>query len=138
MILALAIVSGFTYSISEKLYSFMGHVHVVPYDETRSNSLTFSEPVFLDGALIKGIMQIPHVTAVSPFLEKPALVQAGGQMEGLVLKGINKQYQFLKGITLSGKIEFSDSAYSKQILLSQTTANRLNVNIRGYGATGFF
>ncbi|MFI5196669.1 MAG: ABC transporter permease [Chitinophagales bacterium] len=129
MILAMAIVTGFSYSISEKLYSFMGHIHVVPYDETKSNSLTFSEPVFLDPSLIAGIKKIPHVTAVSPFLEKPVLLQANGQMEGLVLKGVNKEYHFLSGITLSGKpIDFSDSVYSKQILLSQTTADRLNVN----------
>ena len=107
----------------------MGHVHVVPYDETKSNTLTFSEPVFLDTSLITAIKQLPHVTAVSPFLEKPVLLQAHGQIEGLVLKGVNKEYHFLSGITLSGKpIDFSDTFYSKQILLSQTTADRLDVN----------
>ena len=129
MILAMAIVTGFSHSVSEKLYSFMGHVHVVPYDETKSNTLTFSEPVFLDTSLITAIKQLPHVTAVSPFLEKPVLLQAHGQIEGLVLKGVNKEYHFLSGITLSGKpIDFSDTFYSKQILLSQTTADRLDVN----------
>ena len=129
MIVAMAIVTGFNYAISEKLYSFMGHVHVVPFNETRSSSLTFSEPVFFDPALVRGIKNIPHVTAVSPFLEKPAIVQAKGEIEGLALKGVNKDYHFLSGITVSGKpIDFSDSAYSKQILLSQGTADRLDVN----------
>jgi lipoprotein-releasing system permease protein len=130
MILAMAIVTGFSYSISEKLYGFMGHVHVVPYDETRSNSLTFSEPISFDPSLVASIKKIPHVVAVSPFVEKPAIVQANGQMEGFALKGVNKDYHFLKGITLTGKpIDFSDTFYSKQIILSQTTADRLNVNM---------
>ena len=125
----MAIVTGFNYSISEKLYGFMGHVHVVPYNETKSSALTFTEPVFLDPSLIDGIKKIPHVTEVSPFLEKPALLQAHGQIEGIVLKGVNKEYRFLSGITLSGKpIDFNDTSYSKQILLSQTTADRLNIN----------
>lgn len=139
MIVAMAIVTGFSYAVSEKLYSFMGHVHVVPYDETRSNTLTFSEPVFYDQSLVARIKEISHVAGVSPFLEKPGILQANGQMEGLILKGVNKDYHFLKGITLSGKpIDFTDTLYAKQILLSATTADKLNVNIGDTVQLDFF
>jgi lipoprotein-releasing system permease protein len=130
MIVAMAIVTGFNYSITEKLYSFMGHVHVLPFDETKSNSLMFSEPIFYDRALIAEIKKVKHVMAVSPFAERPVIVQANGQIEGLKLKGVNKDYHFLSGITLQGApIDYSDSFYSKQIILSKTTADRLNVNL---------
>lgn len=129
MILAMAIVTGFSDAVATKLYSFMGHVHVVPYDETRSSSLTFSEPILLNRGLMNNIRKLPHVTNVSPFVEKPVLVQAKGQMEGLVLKGVDKGYAFLEGISVSGKnIDFGDTTYARQVLLSQGTADRLNVN----------
>jgi lipoprotein-releasing system permease protein len=128
MIVALAIVTGFNYSVSEKLFSFMGHVHIVPYDETKSNSLT-PEPIFYDRSLVNEIKKIPYVIAVSPFVQRPVIVQAHGQMEGLQLKGVTGSYHFLKGITTTGApIDYSDTFYSKQILLSQTTADRLNIN----------
>ena len=129
MIIAIAVVTGFKYAVSEKLFAFMGHVHVLPYDETRSNSLTFSEPLYYNPTLVDSIKRIPHVVSVSPFTERPVILQAHGQMEGLTLKGVNKDYHFLHGITTSGAgIDYSDSFYAKQIVLSQTTADRLKIN----------
>lgn len=130
MIVAMAVVTGFNYSITEKLFSFMGHIHVVPYDETKSNTLTYTEPIYNNPSLIKSIGKIPHVAAVSPFVERPVIIQAKGEIEGVVLKGVDKNYRFLSGITLTGhNINYHDSTYSKQIILSQSTADRLNVNI---------
>jgi lipoprotein-releasing system permease protein len=105
-------------------------VHVVPYDETNSNSLTYSDPVYLDTALAAAMKKIPHVTAVSPFTERPVIVQAHGQMDGLALKGVNRDYHFLSGISFSGTpIDYTDTFYARQIILSKTTADRLNINI---------
>ena len=129
MIVAMAIVTGFNYSVTDKLFSFMGHVHVVPYDESKSNAIS-PDPVKYDAALVAGIKQLPHVIAASPFVQKPVILQAHGQMEGLALKGVTKDYRFLSGITTTGKpINYGDSSYSRQILLSQTTADRMNINI---------
>ena len=128
MIVAMAVVTGFNYAVTEKLYSFMGHVHVVPYDETKSNSLNYAEPVYYNKALVDSIKRLPHVAAVSPFAERPVIIQSHGGMEGLALKGVNKDYHFLRGITTSGAaIDYSDTFYSKQIILSKATADRLNV-----------
>ena len=131
MIVAMAIVTGFNYAVTEKLYSFMGHVHVIPFNETKSTSPTYAEPIFFDKKLQDDIRRLPHVSAVSPFVERQVIVQSRkGSMEGLVLKGVNKDYHFLKGITTSGKaIDYVDTLYSKQVILSKSTADRLNVNI---------
>jgi lipoprotein-releasing system permease protein len=130
MIVATAVVSGFKYSVSEKLFAFQGHVHVIRFDETRSNTLNFSEPVYYSHGLLDSIRAIPHVAAVAPFAEKPVIIQARGGMEGLILKGVDNNYRFLHGITTAGaRIDYSDTQYARQILLSKTTADRLNVNI---------
>jgi lipoprotein-releasing system permease protein len=128
--MAIAVVMGFKYSISEKLYAFMGHVHVAPYNETNSNAVAFAAPIHLDTALLRGLKEVPHVISASPFIIRPLIVQVKGNMEGVQLKGVDKGYRFLNGITLTGPgIDYSDSFYSKQIILSQTTAERLNVKL---------
>ncbi len=130
MIVAMAVVTGFNYAVTEKLYGFEGHVHVIPYNETKSSSLNYSAPVHYDQKLIDEIKAIPHVAAVSPFIAKPVIIQSRGRMEGLALKGVNKDYRFQHGITTTGApIDYSDTFYSKQIILSKTTADRLDVNV---------
>jgi lipoprotein-releasing system permease protein len=63
-------------------------------------------------------------------MQKPAIIQVNGQMEGLALKGINKSYKPSPAVGFTGnKIDFSDTAYSRQIILSQATADKLNINV---------
>ena len=129
MIVAMAIVTGFNSAVTQKLYSFMGHVHVVHYDETNANAMNYPASVYYNRRLADSIKMIPHVNAVSPFVELPVIIQAHGELEGIGLKGVNKEYRFPKEIGVSGQlIDYSDTFYAKQILLSQTTADRLNVN----------
>lgn len=128
MILALAVVTGFKHAISEKMFGFMGHLQVIPYNETGAVSVAFAQPVYADPALKAKMQQLPHVAAVSPFAARPVIVQSKGLLEGLALKGVDSHYRFRKGITTIGNpIDYSDTFYSKDILLSKTTADLLNV-----------
>ena len=127
MILALAVVTGFTQTIKEKLYGFTGHVHVSYYDPRQSNAIT-SPPVYFDRKLVSTLRKIPHVRSVTPFAQRPVILQAHGRMEGLSLKGVGSGYHFPAGISLKGKeISFADSGYSKQVMLSDGTAAKLDV-----------
>ena len=130
MIVAMAIVTGFNSAITEKLYSFMGHVHIIHYDETNANSPDYKASVYYNPRLVDSIKMIPHVVAVAPFVQLPVIIQAHGQLEGIEFKGVNKNYRFSDAITITGKpIDYSDTFYAKQVILSQTTADRLSVNI---------
>ncbi|WP_345081044.1 ABC transporter permease [Nemorincola caseinilytica] len=130
MIMALAIVTGFSHAISEKLFSFMGHVHVALYNETGAVSGGLAQPIYLDPKLLAELRSIPQVASVSPYVVTPAIVQAKGQLEGLNLKGVDDSYHFLGGITSYGaRIDHSDTQYSKDIILSKATAEKLDVSI---------
>lgn len=130
MILAVAVVMGFRYSISEKLYSFVGHIHVIRYNETRSNMFAFSEPITKDYKLMTEMATLPHVKAVSPFAVRPVILLAKGRLEGIQMKGVDQNYRFLGGITTTGApIDYSDSLYARQIILSKATADRLDVTV---------
>ncbi|XZF13633.1 ABC transporter permease [Chitinophagaceae bacterium MMS25-I14] len=127
MVLAIAFITGFKFSIQEKLFSFWGQVHVVPYS-TNPSSLLSSSPIKENPALIQRISKLPHVTQMASYAVRPAIVQAHGHMEGVKLKGIRNGYHFSEGINFTGKpIDYSDSAYARQVILSQTTADRLNI-----------
>lgn len=128
MILSLAVSTGFKDVVKDKLYSFSGHVHVIYFDPLKSNSLA-TPPIYYDKKLVADILHIPHVKTVTPFAQRPVIVQYKSKMEGLRLKGVDKDYRFSGSIKLSGgSINYADTPYSKQIMISERTADLLDVH----------
>jgi len=130
MIMAVAILTGFKVEIREKLYSFWGHVQVQPYLDNNSNSVISPEPITRDAELEKHIKATNHVTSYAAFVVRPAIMNANGMIEGVALKGVASDYNMPQSIGLLGKrIDYSDTSYSKDILLSEVVANRMNVHV---------
>lgn len=129
MIVAMAFITGFKYEIREKLFSFWGHIHITPYNVNMSTIIT-PDPISMDTVLERKVRAIPEVTQMVPFAVRPAIIQASQVMEGLQLKGVNSAYHLPSGVSFKGKdINYGDTAYSKQLIISQTTADRLNIDI---------
>ena len=127
MVVAVAFVTGFKHEVKEKLFSFWGHVHITPYTPDASSLIT-PNPIKKDAQLEQQVRSMPHVVNMTPFAVRPVIINANKLMEGVQLKGISNEYVLPKSIDYSGnKIDFADTSYSKQIMLSQTTADRLNV-----------
>ena len=130
MILSLAIVRGFKQEVREKIRGFAGDIQVVKYDLNNSSENT---PFKADAAFEKRAISNPLITKLMPFATKPGIIKTNDEIEGVVLKGVNKSYDFsfLKKSLIAGDvIDFSDSAGArKQLMISQTTANRLKLKV---------
>ncbi|RYE29739.1 MAG: ABC transporter permease, partial [Sphingobacteriaceae bacterium] len=130
MILSLAIVKGFKHEIREKVRGFSGDIQIVKYD---LNSSYENSPFSADPVLIKQIASDQSFTHIQPFATKPAIIKAYDAIEGVVLKGVDKNYDlsFFKKNLASGRlIDFTDSVKAQsQIMISQYTANRLNLKV---------
>lgn len=130
MILSLAVVRGFKQEIREKMRGFAGDIQVVKYDlnESYENSPFDEDTKFEKQALSRHL-----ITHVMPFATKPGIIRAKDEIEGVVLKGVEKSYDwtFFKKIMITGKvIDFTDSvAAQKQIMISQQTADRLKLKV---------
>ena len=130
MILAVAIVKGFKSEIREKVRGFAGDIQVVKYDLNTSYE---NSPFSINPATLKTIKGYPEISHTQAFATKPGIINTNDEVEGVVLKGVDKDYNwdYFKNILVSGKvIDFSDSLKSqKQILISQYTAQRLNLKV---------
>jgi lipoprotein-releasing system permease protein len=127
MIITVAFITGFKHEIRDKLFSFWGHVHITPFTPNASTIIT-PDPIKIDHKLELQIKSLPHVQSIAAFAVRPGILHSNDLMEGVQLKGVDSTYQFPEGITLTGKLDYSDSSYSKEILLSTVMANRLKVN----------
>jgi len=129
MVIALAFISGFKYEIREKLFSFWGHVHITEFNANTSN-LVATTPIRLDEELMRRVKSVQHVMNVTPYAVRPAILQANKTMEGIKLKGVQASYHLPAKVSFRGQnINFSDTAYAKQVILSKTTADRLKIDV---------
>jgi lipoprotein-releasing system permease protein len=130
MILSLAIVRGFKQEIREKVRGFSGDIQVVKFDLNNSYE---NSPFPADANFVKKALANPLITSVMPFATKPGIIKANNEIEGVELKGVDKTYDwaFFKKNIVSGHIlDFTDTVASKkQLLISQTTANRLRLKV---------
>jgi len=130
MILSLAIVRGFKKEIQEKIRGFSGDIQVVKYDLNNSFE---NSPFAADTTFVKQALAMHVIEKVMPFASKPGIIKSNGDIEGVVLKGVDKSYDwtFFKKNLVSGKLlDFKDTVESKkQLLVSQVIADRLKLKV---------
>jgi lipoprotein-releasing system permease protein len=140
MILSLAFIGGFKEVIRNKLFAFWGEIVIGPYDGN-SQLIVQSEPVQYNDQLIAQVRGVEGVTAIYPFAVRPGIIKSKGEMEGVRLKGVTQEQRFRPEIRFSGAaLNFTGADYSRDILLSERTAARLDVragdSVRLYVITG--
>ncbi|MFI5124373.1 MAG: ABC transporter permease [Chitinophagales bacterium] len=131
MILTIAFTRGFQDAIAQKMFGFSGHIRVQHFEPEKSDMAEMQTATAND-TVLETIRRDPEVLIAQPFASKYAIVKGPESFEGLLLKGVNKQYDFqhLQGFLKSGQwIRFPDTVYSNEINLSSYTANQLNLHV---------
>lgn len=127
MIITLAFVNGFQQTVSEKVFSFWGHIRVQPFET--SKSIVAEETAMVKNDTIESVLRSePGVQQVQSFATKGAVLERNKEIEGVLLKGIEKDYdsaRLRKYITAGRWIRFNDTLYSKEILVSAPLAAEL-------------
>ncbi len=130
MILTLAIVRGFKDEIREKIRGFSGDIQVVKFDLNNSYE---NSPFAADDKFEKKAKTLNNISTIAPFAIKPGIIKTQSEIEGVVLKGVDKNYNwaFFGKNLVSGKVmDFTDTTKSKQqLLISQVTADRLQLKV---------
>ncbi|MCD6065900.1 MAG: transporter permease [Bacteroidetes bacterium] len=129
MIITLAIVTGFQNEIKSKVIGFGSHISIVKMD----NNVSFEpQPIAQNQGFILDLRSQPYINYIQVFATKNGIIRTKTDNEGVVVKGVDKRYNwdFLQKNLKAGKvIDFADSASSKEILISQSIADKLNVGI---------
>lgn len=153
MIVATSVITGFKHEIQEKIFGFWGHIHIT--DGAGVRSLLEAYPISLDQDFYPELKDIGKVVdleeievfgqireveretnggirQIQPFALKPGIIKTKKEIEGIILKGVDKDFEwtfFEKYIEEGEIIEFSASTSSQDIILSRQTADRLDLKV---------
>ena len=129
MLLSLAIVKGFQKEITDKVIGFNSHIQVSNFLNGNSYESTILKQRDSLKLLISDIKGIKHIQS---FATKAGIIKTDNEIQGVVLKGLTTDFDttFIKKILIKGKIPtFRKLKKSNEILISQTIAKKLNLNI---------
>ncbi|MGN6293375.1 MAG: ABC transporter permease [Chitinophagaceae bacterium] len=131
MIITLAFVNGFQEQVSQKVFSFLGHLRI--QEKQPFKALIAEEtPIERNDALVEAIRQYSEVQSIHPFATKYATLKTREDIEGVLVKGVDSTYDFshFHRFILSGRpIRFNDSSYSREIMISAYTAKQLKLSL---------
>ena len=131
MLLTLAFTHGFQYAIGQKIFSLWGHIRV-QYAAPNRAAIAEELPMNQNDTVLQQLHANKEVRSVSAFATKNAILRSKEGIEGVMLKGVARGYDFsnMDGFLKSGRwIHFTDSGYSSEINLSTYTANQLKLHI---------
>ena len=131
MIVTLSLANGFQETVSQKVFSFWGHIRI---QEKQPEKAIISEetPIIKNDSLAESIRKNIQVQSIHPFATKYAILKTKDEIEGVLVKGFDKTYDFknLQPFIKQGRpIQFNDSSYSRDIMISAYTARQLKLNV---------
>ena len=128
-IVSFLIMKGFKETVENKVYGFSAHLNVTKY--TLNNS-TEEQPFDFNIDLYNRPQQFSFVDHVQEYIHKPGLIRTENEILGVVLKGVGKSFdlnRFKENIVEGRFIHFNDTSYSKEVLLSKTIADKLDIKM---------
>jgi lipoprotein-releasing system permease protein len=131
MILTLAFVNGFQKTVSEKVFSFWGHVRLQQYEPNKA-LVAEESPLAKNDTVIRVLQKLPEIKTIQAFATKSAVLQQQSNIEGILFKGVEKNYDFsnLKSFLREGNWpDFNDSLYSRDIVVSQHVADQTQIKL---------
>jgi lipoprotein-releasing system permease protein len=132
MIITLAFVNGFQQTVSEKVFSFWGHIRVQEFEPNKA-LVAEETPLKKNAEVISVLKTNPEVETIQTFATKSAVLQKTNNIEGVLFKGVEQEYNFehLQGFLKEGRwINFNDTLYSREIVISEPVAAQLQIKIK--------
>lgn len=131
MLLTVSIVLGFKKEIINKITGLTTHIAVSSINVNSSNE---PEPISISTDTLKILEKLASVQHVQQTAFKNGILKTETENEGVILKGVGDDYDFtfLKSHLVAGRLpEFGAGETSKDIFISQSLAERLDLKLNG-------
>lgn len=129
MILSVAIVIGFKKEVRNKVIGFGSHIQITNFDNNASYE---SSPIAVSDTLLSDLRAFPGIRHVEAFATKPGILKTEDDFQGIVLKGVDKDFDwtFFQSNLKEGSLpDFSSDKASTDVLVSQYLSDLLHLKV---------
>ena len=129
MLVSVAIVLGFQREVQDKVLGFGAHIKVLNYQSLGRQEFS---PIVIDDSVTSRLSAIPNVASVARFCIKPGMLKTEANFRGIAIQGIGQDYDqtFISSHLVKGEMpQLTDSVSSGSIVISQTTAREMQVDV---------
>jgi lipoprotein-releasing system permease protein len=129
MIIAVSVLIGFQTEIRNKVIGFAAHVRIDNFDSNTSYEAT---PVSTDQPFYPELEESEGIRHIQVFALKAGIIKTEDQMQGVVFKGIGKDFDwnfFSANLVSGSSFEMADSVISKGLLISDMISKKLKLKV---------
>ncbi len=129
MLIAVSIGAGFQNKIRDKMSGFKGHVQIINYDNNNSDVSTV--PINKNQEFYPEFKNIDGIKSVQVFANVGGIIRTPTDFEAIIFKGVSTDYDFtfFKEYLKEGRLPDFSLGRNKEILISESIANRLNFKL---------
>jgi lipoprotein-releasing system permease protein len=129
IVFSMAVTKGMQNEIKSKIYSLNGFLKIQSYGNFELGSK--QKPISPDSILIAKINKKLEVKKVEKIIEEFCIVRTSKEFDAIIFKGVNSNYDFsrIKKYIIRGTAPNISNKYSKEVLISKSTATRLNIDL---------
>ena len=129
MVISMAVVTGFQVEISNKVVGFGSHIKIVKYDSNNSFEI---KPISVYQPYYPSLSTENGIRHIQMFGVKAGLIKAEEEVQGVVLKGIGRDYDwsFFQDKMIEGRrVVLPDNGITNDIMISKTLSTILKINL---------
>mgnify|MGYP001386023495 CR=1 FL=1 len=138
MLIAIATGDGLREKIRSKMSGFKGHIQITNYDANNSDVSLI--PINKNQLFYPTFSNIKGIKNVQVYANQVGLIRTKTDFEGIVFKGVSTDYDwtFFKEYLIAGKLPDFNQKRTRDVLLSKTIIDRLQLKLNDTINATFF
>lgn len=129
MILSVAIVIGFKKEVRNKVIGFDSHIQITNFD---NNSSYQTMPIAVSDSFLVALKERSGIRHVETFATKPGILKTETDFQGIVLKGVDRQYDwsfFQKNLKEGEVFQLDSAKRSSDVIISRYLSDLVGLKV---------